>query len=386
MRHVFLVGLNLRNIYPTLNGGTTKSRIMFPLAWFKKKTVIPLSWWTMTSSRWSLYAQATVWRILMSLGMQLHRLPHPRPPPPSFARTITINEPPRSGKFILQFYTPETYNQRPGQKIYPVVVNFHGGGFTLGSATDDSRWANVMIQALDLVYVSVDYRRAPEHPFPTAVEDGVSALYYLEEHSKELGLDIERVITTGFSAGANLAFTVPMMYKAQAAHRSPIIHETDSIRERTTGARGEGLKVIAVIAWYPPVDFRIDREQKRATNIRPDQNLPHVLTKLFDASYMPEESVDKSDPYLSPAAASDELLKALPQNILIYTCEWDMLMCEGRNFAQRLERNVKKKVKFHMIEGVKHAWDKTPNPFSVHPTVGKFYMEACTEIKHMLEC
>ena len=58
--------------------------------------------------------------------------------------------------------------------------------------------------------VSVGYRRAPEAPFPAAVDDGVDALLYLSRHAPELGLDVSRVVLSGFSAGGNLTVTVPL--------------------------------------------------------------------------------------------------------------------------------------------------------------------------------
>ena len=148
----------------------------------------------------------------MEIGMFLHRLAFPPPISPSSAVIIPATVSARTGKIRLKLYTPEDYEfrRRKGYR-FPVVVNFHGGSFTIRIATDDARWANHLVKILGAVVVSVNYRLAPEHPFPTAVGDGVDAIVFLGEQADRLGLDIERFAVSGFSAGANLAFTVPML-------------------------------------------------------------------------------------------------------------------------------------------------------------------------------
>ena len=74
---------------------------------------------------------------------------------------------PVRGTIDLRFYLPAKY-ERDSKKLdmshrYPVVINFHGGGFTLGEAMDDARWADAVVKDTGAVVVSVDYRRAPEH-------------------------------------------------------------------------------------------------------------------------------------------------------------------------------------------------------------------------------
>ncbi|KAL1997576.1 hypothetical protein VTN02DRAFT_1435 [Thermoascus thermophilus] len=160
--------------------------------------------------RWSLYLQALFWRGLMRIGMFVHNMAWPRPPRPSFARAFNVHDlhhhRTTAALVTLHFYCPPGYCLRRPRK-YPVVVNFHGGGFTLGRATDDARWARMVLDEVGAVVVSVDYRRAPEHPFPAAVDDGVDALRYLAAHADELALDVSRVVLTGFSAGGNLVVT-----------------------------------------------------------------------------------------------------------------------------------------------------------------------------------
>ncbi|KAI9683708.1 MAG: hypothetical protein M1820_010913 [Bogoriella megaspora] len=367
--------------------------------------------------RWMLHVQAQFWRVLMSIGMLLHRLASPRPPPPAFVRDIPAKTSPRKGQFRLHFYVPKDYevHRKLGDKTYPVVVNFHGGGFTLGTATDDARWASSVVREVNAVCVSVDYRLAPEHPFPTAVEDGVDSIIYLAENAKELALDEKRIAVSGFSSGANMAFTVPLRLQeeleaefAKAAPPEPEVPPTDTdgstdglLKVRPTLARitsqkpmSEGrilvrakkaITVAAVVAWYPPTDYTQTREQRRQTCARIDQELPAIFTDLFDQSYLQPPTMDMSNPYLSPGVAPLDMLNGLPEDIIMYTCEWDMLLAEGERFRDRLINEVKKRVIYHMVPGVPHGWDKAPNPIKPTPGVRQHYYQACKELRRCLK-
>lgn len=308
--------------------------------------------------------------------MTLHRLAPPIPPNPLFTRSIPATMSPRKGNIGLFFYTPASYanRDRTGNR-YPVLVNFHGGGFTLGRATDDARWAQAVVDEVNAVVVSVDYRLAPEHPFPTAVEDGVDAVLYLVGHAEELGIDANRIAMSGFSAGGNMAFTTSLRLKEEILRRRAQGH---------MDLAGLEWNVIAIVAWYPSTDFTNPRAARRLTNIRPDKELPKLFTDLFDASYLyPPHSVSMSDPYLSPGVAPTEMLKSLPDDICIYTCEWDELLAEAERFRDRLERECGKRVKYKMFQGTAHAWDKSPTPGLGDPKRDAAYQEACHELRRV---
>jgi putative ergosteryl-3beta-O-L-aspartate hydrolase len=331
----------------------------------------------------------------MRVGMVLHRLAPPRPISPSFARTIPATVSSRAGYIALTFYTPEDYRlQRRSGWRFPVVINFHGGGFTLGAATDDARWATEVVREVDAVVVSVSYRLAPEQPFPTAVEDGVDAIFFLAEHADELGLDPHRIAVSGFSAGGNLAFTVPMRLQDELRRlRSTEDDYGDAESQqkvKTGGAihllnRRMDCKIVAVVAWYPPTDYTKPGPIRKATCVRPDQALPDFFVELFDASYIYPPGCDTSDPFLSPGVASDEVLSGLPDDIILFTCEWDMLRAEAERFGARLQRDLGKNVTHTMVRQVAHAWDRAPNPFYLDEAVGRHYKEACGELKRIFE-
>jgi len=340
-------------------------------------------------SRAWLKAQAVTWRFLMGIGMVLHRLPSPYPVKPAFQRIMTIKEPFLPGTVQLQFFTPDGYKNRPKDKKYPIMLNFHGGGFTIGSATDDARWFSVAMEQLDCVVCSVDYRLAPEHPFPTGMQDGVAAMHWLQKHAGELGLDIDRVITSGFSAGGNFCFTSPMLYAAEHRRKRqsivPGMPMSLQPEEEATGIRNTGrLRVIACTAFYPAVDFTQGRPHRRSMNPSPAHELPYYLTDLFDASYLyPPDKLDMADPFLSPAVAKEEFLHMLPQDILIHTCEFDGLADEGRRFAERLDA-IGKRVFYREIKGVPHGFDRHP-ALKIPPAVKSCYMEVCSVIKGLLK-
>ncbi|ORX99544.1 Alpha/Beta hydrolase protein [Clohesyomyces aquaticus] len=430
--------------------------------------------------RWMLHLQAQVWRILMGIGMQLHRLARPLPPSPSFHRYIEATVSPLKGKFRLQFYVPKDYHSRKrlkGGKRYPCVINFHGGGFTLGTAKDDSRWAGCVVDKVGAVVVSVDYRLAPEFPFPTAVEDGADAVLWLAQHADELLLDPERFAVSGFSSGGNMSFTVPLCLQGElntedaksgagaghgldrgpegeGEHRGSVPTQahllappqttttttntasnaallrpgTSSTNAPTpTGSRialtrqksrldriavlrqtgvsslslissyKDGpsvsvltsssplLKIRGIISFYPSTDYTQTREQRRQTCSRTDQQLPAVFTELFDDSYLQPPSLDLAHPWLSPGVAPEKMLRVLPDDVVLFTCEWDMLLAEGERLRDRLEKELGKRVAYHMVPGVPHGWDKAPNPIRESPGARQQYEVACRELRRMFD-
>lgn len=326
--------------------------------------------------RWWLSLQAGIWRFLGKIGAYLHTFPVPVPPQPSFIRRFSTNlvSDNKPAVIELAFYVPPEYWPRVQEgKRYPVVVNLHGGGFTLGTARDDGRWAAIVLQEVDAIFVSVEYRLAPEFPFPTAVEDGVEALLHLAANADVFGIDSKKMALSGFSAGGNLAFSIPLRLQA---HLQLIMNEVQSNFVSGNRPTPPLPQIVSIIAWYPSLDNRLTRAERIAACPRPEKTLPPILTNLFDKSYFAGLDNNRS-PYASPSAATDEaLVTALPENVAIYLCEWDMLLQEGEQFAQRLE-GLGKRIQCTVIKESRHAFDKSPYPFSVDPKLTLHYRQAC---------
>jgi putative ergosteryl-3beta-O-L-aspartate hydrolase len=340
-------------------------------------------------SRFGLRVKAAWWRAGQRAGMALHRFANPAPPVHSEKHTIRTTLSTHAGELDIYLYYPKNYQLRTSGKRFPLLINFHGGGFTLGYGTDDCRWFGAVMEMTDAIIATVDYRLAPEYPFPTAVEDGADAVLWLISQANNLAIDLERGIAiSGFSAGANLAFTVPLKLDQ--------LGSTDDMR------------ITAIVSWYPPTDYTISRAERNKTNVKPEAGLPRCLTSLFDQAYLFPPGCE-TDILVSPALATDEqLIRALPRDIWIYTCEYDDLCDEGRKFAERLSDLGKtkshheqlepistahsdegepsiKRVRYNMIPGVPHAWDKAPNPLLVNEIARATYHQAVVGLKELWE-
>lgn len=227
--------------------------------------------------------------------------------------------------------------------------------------------------------------------FPTAVEDAADAVLYLHSHATQFGLDTDRIALCGFSAGGNIAFTAPLLVqdtllRARNAHAQPgETPRTEAAQSAPIVLPHEHALIKLILAFYPTTDYTRTRAVRRASIPAPGRSkaLPHMLTQLFDASYMhPPQSIRLDSPFLSPGLASDELLALLPENVVMFTCEWDEVREEGEAFRERL-RALGKDVSGGMVKGVRHAWDKAPSWSGMDESVTKVYDEACEEIKRV---
>lgn len=214
--------------------------------------------------------------------------------------------PARHGDLPLRVYTPEAWSRSPR----PVVVNYHGGGFVLGSARQQDWACGIVARDLDAVVVSVDYRLAPTHRFPAGVEDCYDALLWVAAHAEDLGGDPARIGVMGDSAGGNLAAVV-----------SIIARDTD----------GPAVSHQALI--YPVTDMTgaIEQDASYVANVR-GIVLSNSDMEVFHGHYVPD-GVDLDDFRLSPLRAAD--LSHLPPAIVV-VAGLDPLHDSGVRYAQAL--------------------------------------------------
>lgn len=217
----------------------------------------------------------------------------------------TTSFPARHGDLPLRVYTPEAWSRTPR----PVVVNFHGGGFVLGSARQADWTCSLVAKELDAVVVSVDYRLAPTHRFPAGVEDCYDALVWAAAHAVDLGGDPTRVGVMGDSAGGNLAAVVSIM------------------------ARDAGLRVGHQALIYPVTDMT-EGLQQDPSYLGNERGI--VLSNddmdVFHGHYVHEDT-DMTDFRLSPLLAAD--LTDLPPAVVV-VAGLDPLHDSGVRYAQAL--------------------------------------------------
>lgn len=310
------------------------------------------------SSYWSLLIRAKAIRAAAALGFALHRLTHSLPSPSSTTWVDSTLGGSKAKKAIrLDVYNPVNTSKhvdRDGRR--PAMIVFHGGGFVLGSGTDDASYA-ASLTAHGMVVIAVSYRLAPEYPYPTPLEDCASAILHIHKHSDQYRIDPSQLYISGFSAGGNLALSCLHLFNNPTKFQYNLPSSVPTFR--------------GGILFYPLLDWTKTRAEKRNTCERPELTLPTGLTNLFDGSYL-RPDLDLTDPLLSPGAASDAHLQSLPPLHLVL-CEHDMLRREGDELATRL-KGLGKEVSARLVEGERHGWDKVP--FAVKDSAAVEYQAA----------
>jgi acetyl esterase len=191
----------------------------------------------------------------------------------------------------------------------PVVVYFHGGGWTIGSVEQFDPVTRQIANAAKAVVVSVDYRLAPEHPFPAPLDDSWRALNWAAEHADTFGGDGSRLAVMGDSAGGNLAAVCALM-------------------ARDAGGPALAMQVLV----YPAVDADFATASYRANG----RGLVLTLDDMrwFFSCYTNDGRVDRTDWRISPLRAAD--LQGVAPAVVV-TAEYDPLRDEGDEYARRLE-------------------------------------------------
>ncbi|HXJ02232.1 MAG TPA: alpha/beta hydrolase [Micropepsaceae bacterium] len=215
-----------------------------------------------------------------------------------------IETPGPAGPIPLRIYTPVA----AGGEALPAIVYFHGGGFVLGDRDCYDGLCRALANESGSRVISVDYRLAPEHPFPAGVEDCFAATKWVEENAPDLGVDPNRLAVAGDSAGGNLAAVVCLLAK----------------ENKTKPAIAFQLLI------YP-----VTRVETGAST-RPFGTgylLENRTIDWFRDHYLPK-GTDLSDPRLSPLEAKD--VSGLPPAYIV-TAGFDPLHDEAIAYAEKLK-------------------------------------------------
>ena len=221
------------------------------------------------------------------------------PTPLAVVRDITIPSP---GDAI----PARLYDRRPARDESAVILFFHGGGFVMGNLDTHEPFCTYLADLIDLPVMAIEYRLAPEHPFPAAPDDAETAARWLAANPEELGFGVSGIITCGDSAGGNLAV----------------------VTARQLAAKPAAVPVIAQWAIYPFFGCGKD----------------YPSFELFGEGYMlTEEAMDWFDRnYRAPARDPryNCLIGAAAPGVplLIHTAGLDPLRDQGRAYAEKARR------------------------------------------------
>ncbi|WP_078549573.1 alpha/beta hydrolase [Litchfieldia alkalitelluris] len=239
-----------------------------------------------------------------------------------------------NGSIPIRIYSPESID------FLPVVVFFHGGGFIGGTVGAVENSCKALAEKANLVVISVDYRLAPEHPFPAGLIDCFDAVTWVYEHAGELGVNRDQIAVCGDSAGGNLATVCALMDREKGKNM---------------------IKFQALI--YPVVNLGKNSTEDFKWNL--DQYViehHHEIIKgtvlalgeagvLFNNLYL-QGRAEISNPQVSPLFA--ENLSGMPETLMI-TAEYDYLRLEAEAYTRKLLRSGVK-TKHIQYNGMDHAF------------------------------
>ncbi len=211
------------------------------------------------------------------------------------------------------------------------VYEIHGGGFMMGSIDMMDPWCQWVSARIEAVVVSIEYRLAPEHPFPAGIEDCYAGLVWMAANAAELGVDPARIAIAGQSAGGGLAAGTALM-------------------ARDRGGPALCFQLLEI----PELDDRLDTPSMKAFTDTPLWNRPNAIWSW--KHYLGPDHEGEPSPYAAPARAKD--LAGLPP-AYVSTMEFDPLRDEGIHYASRLMQ-AGISVELHSFPGTFHGSSLLP--------------------------
>jgi len=213
-----------------------------------------------------------------------------------------------------------------------IIIHIHGGGFVSGSSGSHRPYLYKWAKSLNRIIFSIDYRLAPDHPYPAGLDDVWQAYNWIMNYAEPvLGIKIGKVILAGDSAGGNLVMAL-------------------TLRAIKSGVKLPDGCLLA----YPALNLFPKKFVPSYLLALEDKVLPSTMLKLCLKAYVPEQFNPLEDPFLSPLMASDELLNKLPP-IKIVTGSGDPLNGDSWKFLHRMQ-NLNKDVKMVIYENMPHGF------------------------------
>lgn len=214
---------------------------------------------------------------------------------------------------------------------FGVLVFYHGGGWVIGDLETHDRECRLLCNGAGCLVVSVDYRLAPEHPFPAAVEDSFTALQWIGRNAAQLDGDTRRIAVGGDSAGGNLSAVMTLLARDHG-----------------------GPRLCYQLLVYPAVDARANQTYRSREQNVEAPFLPVAAIDYFTQHYLGKKGARSSseDVRVSPLLADSH--RDLPP-ALVVTAEFDPLRDEGESYARALEA-AKVPVRLHRYDGMPHAF------------------------------
>ncbi len=205
----------------------------------------------------------------------------------------------------------------------PALIFIHGGGFMIGDLDSHDSVCRQLANSAACQVIAIDYRLAPEHPFPAAADDAIAAANWICDNAASLDIDPARIAVGGDSAGGNLSAVV----------------SNELGRDR--------LKFQLLI--YPATDRTTETESMSVLK-KAGVTLDEKILDYFNKNYFGDVEADPADPRISPAK-SDRLASAPPAHVV--TAEYDPLRDEGRAYAELLEA-AGVRVSYKCYDGLMH--------------------------------
>jgi len=256
------------------------------------------------------------------------------PEPPQLESDKPLSIPAPHGTLPARIYTPKTLRKTNG--FAPCLVFFHGGGWVIGNLDSHDVVCRMLADQGELIVISVDYRLAPEHKFPAAADDAITATKWVAANAKQLGIDAAQLLVGGDSAGGNLAAVVALAARD-----------------------GDGPKLAGQVLIYPATDFAM----KHSSHSEPETSilLTHSVIKWFSNHYL--NGADDIDHWKASPARAKTLAGLPPAYVL--TAGADPLRDEGTEYAARLKE-----------AGVAMTYRHFPGQFHGFFTMGKLLQQA----------